>query len=422
MLQKILFAVLVKPLLFVWIVLMRPLAVMLYKFYLVATARLRSFFHSQHKVLAVVTHRFAIHVLVGLLVAVVVAVNIGRAQEVRAEEFAEGSLVSKIFQPDDEIIVTAAQVSPTQVSYIDTSATVRMKPSLGEEIDIDPGSILLAEGGGAFKQTASLGDTATTRTEIDTYTVQEGDTVSDIASKFGVTTQTVLWSNNLTDASLIKVGDTLWILPTSGVAHTVKSGESLSGIADKYDADPEEILEYNDMLSADELIAGAELIIPGGTQPPPPAPPKPASTSSGSTQLASLSSVFSSSPAPSATPNYGTSLQWPTTTHRISQYYGYRHTGIDVDGEFGDPIYAADSGTVTSAGWYGGYGLQVTINHGNGITTRYAHLQKLYVSAGQGVSRGQTLGEEGSTGWSTGSHLHYEVMVNGSYVNPFSYY
>ncbi|MFH1426077.1 MAG: M23 family metallopeptidase [Candidatus Kerfeldbacteria bacterium] len=418
-LQSIFSATLLKPLLFVWAVLIQPLTIVIYKLYIVVTTRLRTFFHSQHKVLAIITHRFAVHVFVAVLALAVIFVNVGRAQEVRAEEFAEGSLVSKIFQPNEEIVITAETITPVQTSYIDSASALRTTPRLGEDISIDPGSVVVADGG-AFKSQGMLGNTEDTRSQIEQYKVKEGDTASTIAAKFGVSTATVLWSNNLTDASLIKPGDTLWILPTSGVSHTVKSGETLLGIANKYGADTEDILEYNDMISAEDLIAGVEIVIPGGTQPAPPAP-VPAST--GSTQLASFTQVFTGgTPAPNAAPNYGTSLQWPTTTHRISQYYGYRHTGIDVDGEFGDPIYAADSGTVTSAGWYGGYGLQVVINHGNGITTRYAHFQKIFVATGQTVSRGQTIGEEGSTGWSTGSHLHYEVMVNGAFTNPFSHY
>lgn len=114
---------------------------------------------------------------------------------------------------------------------------------------------------------------------------------------------------------------------------------------------------------------------------------------------------------------------WPTTTTRISSGYGARrgHTGIDIDGEYGDPVWAAKSGTVESAGYNGTYGLDVVIDHGDGIKTRYAHLQSICVSAGDEIEIGEQLGEEGSTGKSTGSHLHFEVIINGEQHNPMNY-
>lgn len=109
----------------------------------------------------------------------------------------------------------------------------------------------------------------------------------------------------------------------------------------------------------------------------------------------------------------------------ISSYYGYRggefHTGVDYSGHTGDPFIAAASGRVVSAGWNGGYGLSLIIDHGNGIQTRYAHASKLLVSVGQSVSRGQTIGLVGSTGRSTGPHLHFEIIINGDTVNPLNY-
>ncbi len=117
-------------------------------------------------------------------------------------------------------------------------------------------------------------------------------------------------------------------------------------------------------------------------------------------------------------------LIWPLSG-RINSYYGYRwgslHTGIDIDGVTGQPYVAAASGKVVSAGWNGGYGYAILIDHGNGVATRYAHSSKLQVSAGQSVNKGQTIGLVGSTGRSSGSHLHFEILINGSSVNPLNY-
>jgi len=113
-------------------------------------------------------------------------------------------------------------------------------------------------------------------------------------------------------------------------------------------------------------------------------------------------------------------LHWPVSGS-ISQSFGRGHTGMDIAGASGSAIGAADGGTVTFAGWQGGYGNFIIINHGNGIVTRYAHCSKLLVQKGQKVSQGQTIGLRGSTGRSTGPHLHFEVMVGGAFRNPISY-
>ena len=143
------------------------------------------------------------------------------------------------------------------------------------------------------------------------------------------------------------------------------------------------------------------------------------------------STSSSSSSTSSSSSSSSTGFIWPTTSTYVSCYYGYRvaptagastyHQGIDIAGSYGDPIYAAASGTVTQAGYNSGCGNYVTISHGNGLYTVYMHCSKLYVSSGQSVSQGQTIAAEGSTGISTGPHLHFSVIVNGTYVNPMNY-
>ena len=116
---------------------------------------------------------------------------------------------------------------------------------------------------------------------------------------------------------------------------------------------------------------------------------------------------------------------WPTNATRISSYYGPRsddnHTGMDIDGEMGDPVWAAKAGTVVTAGYYGTYGNQVVISHGDGLQTRYAHMASILVKVGDEVDIGQQIGTEGSTGNSTGSHLHFEVIIDGQTVDPLLY-
>jgi murein DD-endopeptidase MepM/ murein hydrolase activator NlpD len=115
-------------------------------------------------------------------------------------------------------------------------------------------------------------------------------------------------------------------------------------------------------------------------------------------------------------------LLWPTALRVINQYYGWRHTGVDIDGDYKDPIYASEDGVVETAGWNsGGYGLQIVINHQNGMKTRYAHASKLFVKVGQAVKRGEVIAMVGTTGRSTGTHLHYEVYVGGVRKNPLAY-
>lgn len=246
-----------------------------------------------------------------------------------------------------------------------------------------------------------------TRTEIIDYLVQSGDTISTIAQKFGININTVLWANNLSYTSLIKPGQVLKILPVNGLTHQVKKGDNLTTIAKKYQADIQKILEFNKLANAEDVKIGEIIIIPEGIKPAT-FVPQPAAT---------IKSIFT----PPATPLTGTKLQWPIDSQYITQYFGWRHTGIDISGKSGSLIYAAENGKVERAGWTRGYGYNIVINHGNGLKTLYAHASKLYVSVGESVSRGQAIAAVGSTGWSTGPHLHFEIIVNGVKKNPLNY-
>lgn len=252
------------------------------------------------------------------------------------------------------------------------------------------------------------------RTEIIYYAVQNGDTISAIARRFGLTINTILWANNLNANSFIRPGDKLTILPYSGVLYTVKSGDTVSKIASKYGVEASKILSCNDLGAG--LKAGQKIIVPGAKKlAETVARPRTSASRSGLSLISNLTQS-----APSRNTGSG-KMAWPTQGRRITQYFSWRHLGLDIANKIGTPIYAADDGVVIFAGWATGYGNSIVIDHGGGIKTRYGHASKLFVSVGDEVSRGDNIMAMGSTGWSTGSHLHFEVIVSGSKYNPLNY-
>ena len=247
------------------------------------------------------------------------------------------------------------------------------------------------------------------RSSIIDYKVQDGDTVTSIAQKFGVSTDTIRWQNDLSGDS-IKIGSTLEILPVTGVAHKVQKGDTVYSIAKRYDADSQAIVDFpfNSFANDEtfELAIGQTVIVPDGVKP---------------------SGVGPITPrARQMTPDAGTVVAsgqfvWPTQGV-ITQYFSWYHPGVDIANPAEPLDIAADSGRVVYAGWdTTGYGNMILIDHGNGFKTRYAHLSRFMVVSGQTVSRGQVIGRMGSTGHSTGPHTHFEIILNGVHVNPLSY-
>ncbi len=244
------------------------------------------------------------------------------------------------------------------------------------------------------------------------YTVSEGDTIASIAARFNISANTILWANGLSSNDIIKIGDHLTILPTTGVLHTIKSGDTVSGISNKYDADAAEIIFYNNLGDNARLSIGQKIIIPDGAL----------SSSPASPSITSSSTRIANEPTPPPTTVKSTGLIWPTTTRHISQYFRWGHTGVDIDNRSRPPVYAVTSGTVEFAGRLGGYGNLIILNHGNGLSTYYAHLDNFYVSRGQSVTQGAAIGKMGSTGRSTGPHLHFEIRKHSRPINPLSMY
>lgn len=251
------------------------------------------------------------------------------------------------------------------------------------------------------------------RSEIIEYEVKAGDTLSTIANKFDISTDSIKWENNLDNVNSIKPGQTLKILPVSGVSHTVKSGDTLESVAKKYSAEPQAILDFpfNDVGDDFKLKIGQLLIVPEGVPVQKTAPSK----------RAAPQYLAQGPSSPTFSAPGGGSFIWPTNGS-LTQYFSWYHPGIDVANRAAPAIVATDGGVVTVAGWPDnwGYGNRVVIDHGNGYQSLYAHMSNIYVSAGQKVSRGQTLGQMGTTGRSTGIHLHLEIRYKGIAVNPLA--
>ena len=253
------------------------------------------------------------------------------------------------------------------------------------------------------------------RTRLDTqiYTVAAGDTVLGIADKFKLNPETLQWSNPTLEANpdMLRIGDQVRILPLDGVLHTVAAGDTLSSLASRFKVSADQIVafEANDLADANApLIIGTDLVIPGGTK------PYVLREVVGMT----VSRVDVPEGAAIGSGNFG----WPAAGY-ISQNYWGGHTAIDVAGRTGAAVAAADGGFVTVAGggWNGGYGNHVIIDHGNGFATLYAHLNTVFVRAGESVSAGQEIGTLGNTGNSTGPHLHFEIRYQGYPRNPYNY-
>ncbi len=226
------------------------------------------------------------------------------------------------------------------------------------------------------------------RLGIITYTVQLGDTVQGIAAQFDLQPTTIMWANPAVEDApdLLRIGQELIILPVDGVYHTVKEGETLESIAKKYKVTVEAITScpYNNLQPPDYAIEpGMKLIVPGGEKP-------------------WVPKVVTSYMGPVPEGARGTGLfQWPVLGGVVTQGYWYGHRAIDIGVPVGTAVYAADGGFVSFAGWTDiGYGYLVVVDHANGFATYYAHLSKIYVTAGQKVERGQVIAASGNTGWS----------------------
>lgn len=264
------------------------------------------------------------------------------------------------------------------------------------------------------------------RLEVITYTIQSGDNIFLIAEYFKLSPYSIAWSNMETLQGapwMVQPGLTLYIPPVDGAYHTVMAGETPDSIAEQYGVPKTALYNvWNNLAQGDALREGMQLMIPEGVgedmewEPPPPPPLVPgvgaAAASWGSCGASAVS-------GPGATGLFAL----PTGSYSVSGWY-FRdarnpgHIGLDYRCRLGDSIYAADNGVVVFAGWNGGYGNLVRVSHGNGYETYYAHFNAFAVGCGEPVYRGQVIGYCGTTGWSTGPHLHYEIRISGVPQNP----
>ncbi|MEO5928156.1 MAG: M23 family metallopeptidase [Patescibacteria group bacterium] len=388
------------------------------------------------------SNRYLFHAVLAIASFATIAMNLG-ARQALAQDVGQNSLLYALATDSDIEIVqeVAHEGASTHGSYLGSGALMAI-PHVDFDYNTTDQDATLADlsvpgaiGAPTVSDTDATGKPLAPRTKTETYLVKEGDTIGSIANDFSVNVGTILWNNNLTERQYIRPGDSLKIPPVSGILTTVKKGDTITKLAARYSADAEEVRSFNKIADESSLAIGTEVMIPDGK---PEAVRQTVIAIAGKTQaeIAKGKTLNSYGKADGISANVNTQkpgdentaavpstkLAWPTSGHSITQYYGWNHTGVDIDGDFTSPLYAAADGVVTTAGWNtGGYGLQVMVKHSNGVITRYAHSSKLFVKVGDEVKKGQVVAMMGSTGHSTGSHLHFEVYVNGKRANPLAY-
>jgi len=310
------------------------------------------------------------------------------------------SFIGDIFDKGVQVVGEEKETNSQTANLLHAALNVDPNPAKGGgDIIIVGGTALLPESGPSGTL-ADIEESEQTSDQISLYVVREGDSLSQIAKMFGVTTNTIIWANDIKRGDLVNVGETLIILPITGVRYSVAKGDTLQSITKKYKGDLEEILEYNGLSADSKLAVGDVVVIPDGEM----SMPK---YSSSGTRVRGTN-----------VPSYSGYYIRPISGGTKSQHlHGYN--AIDLAAPHGTPIFAAASGDVIiskNSGWNGGYGKYVVIRHPNGTQTLYSHNSRNIVSAGQHVVKGQIIGYVGSTGRSTGNHVHFEVR---GAKNPF---
>ena len=302
-----------------------------------------------------------------------------------------------------------------QESFVGTSQNSQTMPLLVAALNIDPnpvkgggditvvgGTSLLSEAGPSGTL-ADIEERPATSDQISLYVVRDGDTLSQIADIFNVSINTIRWANDIGAKESIQPGETLVILPVSGIRHTVKKGDTLKSIVTAYHGDTDEVLQYNGLTERALLTVGDVIVIPNGEIP----APKGSSAQTSTARSTGSGGVVASD-------GYYTR---PVNGIKTQGIHGYN--AVDIGAPAGAPIVASAAGEIIvsrSSGWNGGYGQYIVIKHNNGTQTLYSHMSQNIVYAGDFVVQGQVIGYVGSTGRATGTHLHFEIR---GARNPF---
>lgn len=238
--------------------------------------------------------------------------------------------------------------------------------------------------------------------KYEEYTIGEGENLTTISRKIGVNLDTLVSVNKITNANKLKPGQKIIIPNRNGLLYTIKQNENIEEVASKYDIQLNRILAFNKIDEMSDIEIGDDIFLPGAKY--------------------TLDERIE---------KFGQMFSLPVTVTRISSLFGYRvhpitkvrtkHTGVDIPGSLNTPVYAARKGKVIFAGYSGGYGNLVIVRHDKGYTTYYGHLNKITTKIGANVGVGVMIGRMGSTGNSTGSHLHFEVRRNGEALNPIDF-
>jgi LysM repeat protein len=331
-----------------------------------------------------------------LILSVVIAPSFAHAGPVR--DFVSNgagvfSFVSDLFSVSKKTEIIKEDVYNSQtIPVLRAALNTDPNPAKGGgDIIVIDNKALLSEAGPSGT-IAEIEERPASSDQISIYVVREGDSLSQIAKMFSVSTNTIVWANDIKQGSFITPGQTLVILPITGIRHTVIKGETVKSIAKKYTGNYEEILQYNDLTLESTIAIGDIIVVPDGEIV--------------TAKYTNTNTIVKGSNSPS----YNGYYIKPVNGKLSQGLHGYN--AIDIAAPMGTPIVASASGEVIisrSSGWNGGYGNYIVIKHDNETQTLYSHNSSNIVYSGQYVVQGQVIGYIGSTGRSTGAHLHFEI-------------
>lgn len=370
----------------------------------------------------------AFQVLINLLVVVLV----GLVGLLAWDRLVHGNTELSLDRPEMEATLTPPVGVDDGAGPSGSTALLAAESGAAASLPVYDGRFSSGEAG--IQRAVMLDTLIPTRARVDviTYTVQSGDSLFSIADQYGLKPETILWGNFATlqdNPHLLRPNQDLYILPVDGTYYQWSETDTLSQVADFFNVEPQAILEYPgnrfDLTTASVTSPGVEagnwLIVPGGeretTDWGPPTITRSNPASARYYGAGHCGAVYTGA--------VGTGgFVWPTTSRQISgyNYDPVVHPAIDIGGSIGNAIYATDSGVVVYAGWSDyGYGYLIVVDHGNGWQSAYAHLSSVGVGCGQSVFQGSVIGGLGSTGNSSGPHLHFELVYNGAKLNPLNF-